>query len=322
MRRLVKLALACCLSSIPSAHGQEPTGKVPTIGFLSPATAQTVRDQLLREALAKHGLVDGKNVRIDVRVAEGQLERLAGLAQALVRDGARLIFATGDPAGQAAQAASKTVPIVMIGDDLVGAGLVASLARPGGNITGVSILATELDAKRLEVLKELLPGAQRIGVLNDPTTGGQGRPKEIAETAARLGIVLETIDIRGPDDLEPAFQKFKASGVAAVNIVSSSMLFNFRPRLGELSLSNRMAAICQFREMVELGCIASYGILLADLYTLSAGHIAKLLAGAKPDDLPVAQPSRFELVISLKWARAIGLNLSPAMLARADELIE
>ena len=304
-------------------HAQDPAGKSPTIGFLSPATAQTVRAQLLREALAKHGLVDGKNVRVDVRVAEGRLERLAALAEALVRDGATLIFATGDPAGRAAQAATKILPIVMIGDDLVGSGLVASLARPGGNITGVSILATELDAKRLEVLKELLPGdAQRIGILNDPTTSGPGRPKGMAETAARLGIVLETIDVRGPDDLEPAFQALKARGVAGINIVSSSMLFNLRPRLGELSLTNRIPAICQFREMVELGCLASYGILLADLYALSAGHIAKLLGGAKPNDLPVAQPSRFELVVSLKSARAIGLTLSPAMLARADEVIE
>src|SRR5215831_15647358 len=322
MKRTVALALAYGLCSILPGHSQEAGAKVPIIGFLSPATAQTVRAPLLREALAKHGFVDGNNVRVDVRVAEGKLERLPELAGALVRDGATLIFATGDPAGLAAQAATKTLPIVMIGDDLVGSGLVASLARPGGNITGVSILATELDAKRLEVLKELLPGAQRIGILNDPTTSGPGRPKGMAETAARLGIVLETIDVRGPDDLEPAFQALRARGVAGINIVSSSMLFNLRPRLGELSLTNRIPAICQFREMVELGCLASYGILLADLYALSAGHIAKLLAGAKPNDLPVAQPSRFELVVSLKSARAIGLTLSPAMLARADEVIE
>jgi putative tryptophan/tyrosine transport system substrate-binding protein len=321
MRQIVTLVLACWLCSVLQVHAQDPAGKLPTIGFLSPATAQTVRAQLLREALAKHGLVDGKNVRIDVRVAEGRLERLAGLAEALVRDGATLIFATGDPAGLAAQAATKILPIVMIGDDLVGSGLVASLARPGGNITGVSILATELDAKRLEVLKELLPGAERIGILNDPTTSGPGRPKGMAETAARLGIVLETIDVRGPDDLEPAFQALKASGIAGINIVSSSMLFNLRPRLGELSLTNRIPAICQFREMVELGCLASYGILLSDLYALSAGHIAKLLGGAKPNDLPVAQPSRFELVVSLKSARAIGLTLSPAMLAEGRKIV-
>jgi ABC-type uncharacterized transport system substrate-binding protein len=186
----------------------------------------------------------------------------------------------------------------------------------------VSILATELDAKRIEVLKELLPGAQRFGVLNDPTTSGLGRPQGMAETAARLGVVLETIDVRGPDDFEPAFQRFKASSVAGINIVSSSMLFNFRPQLGELSLAARIPAICQFREMVELGCLASYGIMLTELYALSAVHIAKLLQGAKPGDLPIAQPSRFELVISLKAAKTLGLTIPQSLLARADEVIQ
>jgi ABC-type uncharacterized transport system substrate-binding protein len=304
------------------AYAQGSPVKVPVIGFLSPAPTQTVRVQLLRDALAKHGLVDGKNIRIDVRVAEGRLERLPGLAEALVREGASLIFATGDAAGRAAQAQTNTLPIVTIGDDLVGSGLVSSLAKPGANITGVSILATELDAKRIEVLKELLPGVTRFGVLNDPATSGPGRPQGMAETAGRLGVDLQTIDVRGANDLEPAFQAFKASGVGGVNIVSSSMLFNFRPRLGELSLAAKIPAICQFREMVEVGCLASYGILLTDLYALSANQIAKVLSGAKPGDLPVEQPTKFELVINLKTAKAVGLTISPALIARADEVIE
>lgn len=174
----------------------------------------------------------------------------------------------------------------------------------------------------MEVLKELLPGTQRVDVLNDPTTSGPGRPKEMAETAARLGVVLETIDIHGRDDLEPAFQKFKASSVSGINIVSSSLLFDLRPRLGELSLTAGIPAICQFREMVELGCLASYGIILTDLYALSADHIAKLLRGAKPADLPVAQPSRFELIIGLRSAKTLGLAVLQAQLARSDEIIE
>jgi ABC-type uncharacterized transport system substrate-binding protein len=300
------------------AHGQA----APVIGFLSPATAQTVRAQLLRDALAKHGFVEGKNVRVDVRVADGRLERLPGLAEDFVRDRVTVIFATGDAAGRAAQAATRILPIVVVGDDLVGAGLVSSLAKPGGNITGISILATELDAKRIEVLKELLPDAKHFGVLNDPATSGPGRPRGMAETAARLGVVLQTVDVHGPDDLEPAFQMFKAASVAGINIVSSSMLFNFRPRLGELSLSARIPAICQFREMVEVGCLASYGIMLTDLYALSADQIVKLMQGIKPADLPVAQPSRFELVISLKTAKTLGLTIPQSMIARADEVIE
>jgi len=320
MRRIVAVPLVCSFCCVLHARGQETANKVPTIGFLSPAAVQTIRVDLLRESLAKHGLVDGQNVRIDIQVADGRLERLAGLAEGLVRTGATIMFATGDAAGQAAQAATRTLPIIMVGDDLVGTGFVASLAKPGGNITGVSILATELDAKRIVIIKELLPGAQRIGVLNEPR--GPGPPKGMADAAARLGMVLETIDVRDPNDLEPAFQKFKSSSVAAINIVSSSLLFNLRHRLGELSLAARIPAICQFREMVELGCLASYGVVVRDIYALAADLIAKVLRGAKPGDLAVVQPSRFELVISLKSAKALGVAIPSAMLARADEVIE
>ena len=172
------------------------------------------------------------------------------------------------------------------------------------------------------MLKELLPGAKRFGVLNDPAISSPTRTQEMAQTAHRLGIELQTIDVRGADDLEPAFQAFKASRVGAVNIVSSSMLFNFRPRLGELSLAAKIPAICQFREMVEVGCLASYGIILADVYALSANQIAKVLSGARPADLPVEQPTKFELIINLKTAKALGLTIPPTLLTRADEVIE
>lgn len=321
MRRIA-VTLVAWLCGAVLAYAQERADKVPVIGFLSPAPSQTLRDQLLRDALAKHGFVDGKNVRFDVRVAEGRPERLAGLAEALVRERVSVIFAGGDAAGRAALNATNILPIVTISDDLIGSGLASSLARPGGNVTGVSILATELDAKRLEVLKELLPGATRFGVLNDPATSGPGRPKLMAETAGRLGLELQTIDVRGPDDLDPAFKALMSSSVGGVHIVSSSMLFNFRPRLAELSLATRIPAICQFREMVEVGCLASYGFVLADLYALSANQIAKILNGAKPADLPIEQPTKFELVINLKTAKALGITLPPTLLARSDELIE
>lgn len=321
MRRIA-VTLVAWLCGAVLAYAQERADKVPVIGFLSPAPSQTLRDQLLRDALAKHGFVDGKNVRFDVRVAEGRPERLPGLAEALVRERVSVIFAGGDAAGRAALNATNILPIVTISDDLIGSGLASSLARPGGNVTGVSILATELDAKRLEVLKELLPGATRFGVLNDPATSGPGRPKLMAETAGRLGLELQTIDVRGPDDLDPAFKALKSSSVGGVHIVSSSMLFNFRPRLAELSLATRIPAICQFREMVEVGCLASYGFVLADLYALSANQIAKILNGAKPADLPIEQPTKFELVINLKTAKALGITLPPTLLARSDELIE
>jgi putative ABC transport system substrate-binding protein len=204
-------------------YAQEPPLKLPIIGWLSPATTQSYNQpgpgnpgpHLLRESLARHGLIDGKNMRLDMRLAEGKLDRLPELAESLVRDGATVILASGEAAGRAAQAATKLLPIVCIGDDLVNSGLAASLAKAGSNMTGVSILATELDAKKIEVLKELLPDAKRFGVLNDPATSGLNRPQAIAEAARRLGVALQTIDVRSFDDLESAFQAFQAVGLKA-----------------------------------------------------------------------------------------------------------
>jgi putative tryptophan/tyrosine transport system substrate-binding protein len=329
MRRIA-FSLIFWLCGNVLASAQEASVKLPVIGWLSPATTQSYQQpfpgnpglQLLRDSLAKHKFVDGKNMRIDMRLAEGKLDRLPGLAEALVSDGATVILAFGEEAGRAAQAATKTLPIVCVGEDLVDSGLAASLARPGSNVTGVSILATELDAKKIEVLKELLPDARRFGVLNDPETRGRERPQKMAETARHLGIELQTIDIRGPDDLEPAFHAFRAGRAEGISIVSSAMLNGLRQRLGELSLAAKIPAICQFRIMVEAGCLASYGITIADLYALSADQVARLLEGARPADLPVQQPTRFELVISLKSAKGLGLTIAPLLLTRADEVIE
>jgi putative tryptophan/tyrosine transport system substrate-binding protein len=276
----------------------------------------------LRESLARHGLIDGKNMRLDMRLAQGRLDQLPGLAEELVREGAAVIPAYGEAAGRAAQAATKTIPIVCVGDDLVDSGLAASLAKPGSNMTGVSILATELDAKKIEVLKELLPDAKRFGVLNDPATSGRERPQKMAEIARRLGIELQTIDIRGPDDLEPAFQSLRTGRAEGINIVASAMLNGLRRRLGELSLAAKIPAMCQFRDGVEAGCLASYGITISDLYGLSADQIARVLKGAKPAELPVIQPDKLLLVISEKTARAMGITVPPTMLTRADEVIE
>jgi ABC-type uncharacterized transport system substrate-binding protein len=329
MRRIA-LALMSWLCGIVLAFAQEPSGKLPIIGWISPSTTESYQQsapgspgpRLLRESLARHGLIDGKTIRLDMRLAEGRLDRLPGLAEELVREGAAVILAYGEAAGRAAQAATKTIPIVCVGDDLVDSGLAASLAKPGSNMTGVSILATELDAKKIEVLKELLPDAKQFGVLNDPATSGRERLQRIADIARRLGIELQTIDIRGPDDLQPAFQALRTGRAEGVNIVSSAMFNGFRRRLGELSLAANIPAICQFRNMVEAGCLASYGITIPNLYALSADQIARLLNGAKPPDLPVIQPDKFELVISEKTAKAMGITVSPMLLARADEVIE
>jgi putative tryptophan/tyrosine transport system substrate-binding protein len=324
------LAVISWLGGTALAFAQESSSKFPIIGWVSPATTESYQQsapgspglQLLRESLARHGLIDGKNMRLDMRLAEGRLDRLPGLAEELVREGAAVILAYGEAAGRAAQAATKTIPIVCVGDDLVDSGLAVSLARPGSNMTGVSILATELDAKKIEVMKELLPEAKRFGVFNDPATSGLQRPQKIAEMARRLGIELQMIDIYGPDDLEPAFQALRQGRAEGVNVVSSPMLNGLRRLLGELSLAAKISAMCQFRGQVEAGCLASYGVTISDLYRLSADQIARLLKGAKPAELPVIQPDKLELVISEKTAKAMGITVPPMMLSRADEVIE
>jgi putative ABC transport system substrate-binding protein len=328
MRIVFTLVIWLCGTVLP--HAQEAQLKLPVIGWLSPSTIQAYQQvglgkpgpELLRESLAKFGLIDGKNVRVEMRLAEGKLERFPGLAEALVRDGATVILAFGEPAGRAAQTATATIPIVCVADDLVGSGLAASLAKPGSNMTGVSILATELDAKKIELLKELLPDAKHFGVINDPATSGGERSKKIDQTARRLAIEIQTIDVHGPDDLEPAFKALRAGRAEGVNIVSSSMFTGLRRHLGELSLTAKIPAICQWRNMVEAGCLASYGITTEELYSLSADQVAKLLKGAKPADLPVQQPTKFELVVSLKSANALGVVIPSSFLLRADEVIE
>lgn len=328
MRLVFTLVIWLCSAAFP--HAEDAQDKLPVIGWLTPSTTQAYQQtglgkpgpQLLRESLARFGPIDGKNVRLEMRLAEGRLERFAGLAEGLVRDGATVILAFGEPAGQAAQAATATIPIVCVADDLVGSGLAASLAKPGSNMTGVSILATELDAKKIELLKELLPDARRFGVINDPATSGGERLRRIDQTARHLGIQIQTIDVHGPDDLEPTFKALRAGHAEGVNIVSSSLFTAMRQRLGELSLAARIPAICQWRNMVEAGCLASYGITTEELYLLSADQVAKLLKGAKPADLPVQQPTKFELVLNLKSARTLGVVIPSALVLRADEVIE
>ena len=318
------------LSNTALASAQEPALKVPVVGWLSPATTQSYQQPgagnpglaLLQKSLARHGLIDGRNIRIHQRLAEGKLELLPGLAEALVREGATIILAYGEGAGRAAQAATKTLPIVCVADDLVDSGLAADLARPLRNMTGVSLMATELDTKKLELLKGLLPRAKRFGVLNDPATSGSRRLELMGEAARRLGVTLQTIDIRGFGDLEPAFRALRAGGAEGVNIVSSPMLTGFRQRLGELSLASKIPAICQWRNMVETGCLASYGTTTTELYELAADQIARLVKGTKPAELPVEQPKTFELIVSSKTANSLRLSIPPSILRRADRVLQ
>jgi putative ABC transport system substrate-binding protein len=267
--------------------------------------------------LAALGQVDGRNISIEIRLAEGHAERFPELAQALVRAKASVVVTSGDAATRAAQQATETIPIVAIVDDIVGSGLINSLAKPGGNTTGVSILSSELDAKRLEILKQIVPSSRRFAVLRDPASAS-ARMELFTETARLLGVELQTVDVRGLPDFAPAFASFRADSIEAVK----PLLSGFRGELCGLSMTHKLPAIGQFREMAEAGCLASYGVRVSDAYVIAASLTDKMLKGARPGDTPAEQPTRFELVINQRTAHAIGIEIPQAILGRADEVIE
>jgi putative ABC transport system substrate-binding protein len=320
MRRL-GLLLALC-AAVP-AFAQDVT-RLPLVGVLriNSAANNEPTATLLRDELAALGDVDGKNIRLDFRLAEGEAGRFAELAEALVREKASVIVAQGPAAARAAQRATRTTPVVAASSDLVALGLIDSMARPGHNITGVSLLIPELDAKRLEVLKEILPAARRFGLLSDPANSDPPGLQVIADTARALGVDLRTVDVPSPRDFPTAIASLRAQGVEGVNVLSSPLMFQFGEELGPLLLAHKLPAICEWPEMAASACLASYGTTLRELYSMEAALTDKMLKGASPADTPAQQPTRFQLVINQKMARAIGVAIPQSILARADEVIE
>ena len=321
MRRLlVGLALCIC----PVASGSALAANMPVVGVLLINKADSPEPvvPLLRSALAARGYVEGRNLRLEFRFAEDQADRFPALAAALAAEKADVIVTLGDAATRAAQQATRTIPIVAIADDLVGAGLIDSMRSPGGNTTGVSILATELDAKKLEILKEITPSARRVGLLRDPASSFPARLDAIAEVARSLGVELQTVDANSPADFAAAFASFHVGGVDAIDILASPMLANSPEELARLSIRYKLPAMCQFREMVMAGCLASYGVKRTEMYAMLAGYIDKMLKGARPADAVAQQPTALELVINRNTARKLGIDIPPEILARADEVIE
>jgi len=321
--RFAAVALAVWICATVTAPAQDAT-RLPLVGVLrinSPANNEPTAT-LLRDELAALGDVDEKNIRLDFRLAEGEAGRFTELAEALVREKASVIVAQGPAAARAAQRATSTIPIVAAGNDLVALGLIDSMARPGHNITGVSLMIPELDSKRLEVLKEILPAARRFGLLSDPAISDPAGLRVIADTARALGVELRTADARSANDFLPAISSLRAQGAEGVNVLSSPLLFHFREELGPLLVANKLPAICEWPEMAASACLASYGTTLRELHAMEAALADKMLKGASPADTPAQQPTRFRLVINQKTARAIGVEIPPSILARADEVIE
>ena len=303
------------------------TGKVPRIGYLSPTSPSVspTRIEAFRQGLRELGYVEGKNIVIEYRYAEGKFDRLAALAAELVRLKVDLIVTTGPTVTRAAKEATTTVPIVMATDtDPVGNGFVASLARPGGNITGLSALAPELSGKQLELLKEILPRLSRVAVFGTSNNPGNAQMlKEVKLAAGAFGVKLQYLEVRGPKDIETAFRAgSKERAEAVLYLVAGLVDAGHRTEITELALKSRLPAIYQSRRYVEDGGLMSYGVNIADLDRRAATYVDKILKGRTPADLPVEQPTKFELMINLKAAKQIGLTIPPNVLARADKVIK
>jgi putative tryptophan/tyrosine transport system substrate-binding protein len=314
--------------SAPLAAEAQQAPKVARIGYLAGNLAATPhRPEAFREALRDLGYVEGRNVVIEYRDAEGKIERFPALAAELVALKVDVIVAAGTPAALAAKQATRTVPIVLAAVfDPVTSGLVTSLARPGGNVTGTSTLAPELVGKCLEHLKQVVPGVSRVAVLWQPGAFGERTEKDMlkaAEVAARaLGVRLQFVEARGPEDFDRAFSDMTRARAGALNVLPSNMFTNERRRLVDLAAKNRLPAVYPWREGVDAGGLMAYGANFADLYRRAATYVDKILKGAKPGDLPVEQPTKFELVINLKTAKALGLTVPQSVLLRADQVIE
>jgi len=278
-----------------------------------------------QQSMRELGYIEGRNLVLEPRFADGKFERLPTLARELVRLNPDVMFVATTPGSLAAKGATATIPIVFVAvADPVGAGLVSNLARPGGNITGITHLVAELTGKRLELLKEIVPSASRIAVLVNPDDPNATVQRQNAEAAARaLGIQLQPVlPVRGAGDLERAFEAISQSGAAAALRMVDSTGGPLRARTVELAMRHRLPVMFVFREDVEAGGLVAYGANLASQYRQAATLVHKILRGARPSDLPVEQASKFELVINLKTAKALGLTIPPSLLARADEVIE
>ena len=320
------ITLACCVLLAPLAGDAQPRAKVPRIGILTPASeASTPVFEAFRQGLRELGYVEGQNIVLEFRLAAGRADRLPDLAAELARLKVDIILTDGGTAAaQAAQHATTTIPIVMatVGDP-VQAGLIANLARPGGNVTGLTLLAPGLNGKRLELLKESVPGVAHVAVLWNPTNPAATQYLRETEGAApSLQLQLQPLEVPGPDAIEAAVGAAVKGQADALITLPDAMLSNQRTQIADLAAKHRLPALFPEREFVDAGGLLSYGPSVPANFHRAAAFVDKILKGAKPADLPVEQPSRFELVINLKTAKALGLIIPPSLLFQADVVIQ
>jgi len=304
----------------PDTLVAQSSPRPPSVGVMFAGQSSDPLQPLRKQALRDAGYVEGDTIHVHWRFTEGHDERLPGLAKELVSRDVAAIVTFGGRATAAARSATTTIPIVAVGDDLVREGQVASLSHPTGNVTGVSILATELDVKRLEVLKQVVPGASRVAIFKDTTAAG-GHMSALQAGAHALGVALQVQEIRRVEDLDAAFdaaQRWRAQGV---NVLASPLLWGFRRNSIELAGRYRLPVVYQWPEAIRDGGLMGYGPTISGMYQLTFAVLDKVLKGAKPSELPVIQPSEFKLSLNLRTARALGLTVPPGMVARADQVL-
>jgi putative tryptophan/tyrosine transport system substrate-binding protein len=322
--RLVIALSFVLFASSPPAQAQQPA-KVAQVGILSEETPSPGTSfELIADGLRRLGWVESQNIGFDRLYAEGKPEVLAGLAAELVRTQPDVILAVGTAAARAAKNATETIPIVFarVGDP-IGSGLVPSLARPGGNLMGLSIMSMEIDAKRLELLNLAVPDIKRVGVLWDPTFLPAGSEfKEIERAAQALNLELVPVEVRARDDFRSALQALLEKHAGALIVLPADIFTEHAQAFAELATNTRLPEMFYRRELAVAGGLMSFGTSFSDMYLRAAVYVDKILRGTKPAELPVEQPTKFELVINLKTAKALGLTIPPFLLGRADEVIE
>jgi putative ABC transport system substrate-binding protein len=325
MKQLFSIPLIVAVVVVAAmAQAQQPT-KIPRIGFLATPSHSSFSDRYdaFLHGLRELGYAQGKDITIERRTADGKVERLPDLATELVRLKVDIIVTGGPGATRAAKDATNTIPIVMAQDfDPVETGIVVSLARPGGNITGLSTLSPEISGKQLELLKEIVPRLSRVAVLGNSTIPGNLQSlREMELVAPVFGVKLQYLEVLGPKDIETALRAASKGRAEAILALGNSVLLSQRTQVVELVGKNRLPAIYSQKEFLETGGLITYGPNFADLWRHAATYVDKILKGAKPADLPVAQPTKFEFIINLKAAKQIGLTIPPNVLARADRVI-
>ena len=319
-------AILLALAGHAAVGDAQQPARIPRVGFVAAAhpAAVAARTEAFRQGLKELGYVEGRNIVVDYRYAEEQFDRVPALVDELIRLKADVIVSAGPSVTRSARTVTLSVPIVMAFDaDPVGSGVIASLARPGGNVTGLSIVASDLSGKTLELLKSVVPRLARVVVFENSIEPGNAQTlRATREAAEALGVRLQVIDVRYPADIEPAFLAASRGGADALVVLSSPLILFHRAQIAGLAATHRLPAIYPYADVVDAGGLMTYGVVFNDLFRRAAGFVDRILKGARPADLPVEQPTKFELVINRGAAKRIGLAIPADVLARADRIVD